>query len=84
MKVKNLSKLPKRKVTVDDLLGADRVVDTLEEIYEERHDLDEFIIIHTSRKHSGIAYQTNGMAESRIIYFLEAAKYSILDGDNRH
>lgn len=79
--IKNLSKLPKRKVTIEEILGSDRVAEMLDEIYDERHDIDELIIIHTSRKHSGMAFSVNGVTESRIIAMLEGVKFGIFNGD---
>lgn len=81
MKVRNLSKLPKRKVTVDELLDSDSVSAMLEEIYDERHDIDELLIIHTSRKHKGLALSTNGIDESRLIAIMETIKQGVFKGD---
>ena len=81
MKIRSLSKLPKRKVTIDDLLNSDKVTEMLDDIYQERHDIEELVIIHTSRAHSGLAMEVNGIDQSRLVGILEALKHGIFKGD---
>lgn len=80
MKVKRLFK-HKRKVTIDDFLNSDVLSHMLDSVYEERHDIEELIIIHTSSVHEGIAMETNGVDADRLIGMLEALKFAILKGD---
>ncbi len=84
MKIKSLSKLPKRKVTISEILGRDEIVKILDEMSECSADIEELIIIYTTKNKDNINCEntvnwgTSTMKMSRIIYCLESMKYSLL------
>lgn len=78
-KIRKLDKLPKRKVTVDDLLGLDDVNDVIQGIIENRFDIDEVVVIYTLKKEDGFHWHTNGMYNSRLIYMFESIKQDLLN-----
>jgi len=82
MKVRNLSKLPRRRVTVDDVLGTDDVVTLISELSENRHIMDELVVIYKLRDMNFFHFLTNGMPESRLVYVIDSVKHSILSGDD--
>jgi hypothetical protein len=73
MTIKKLSKLPKRKITIDELLEADDITDLLAELYEKRHEVDQFILIYVERNGDQHNYW-NGM-KSKLVYSIEFAKH---------
>ena len=79
MSIKNLSKLPKRRVTIDELLGFDDVVEIAERLYSERQEISEAIVITV--KGGAIYWETNAMPKSRQLYLLEIAKKELLCDD---
>ena len=76
MKVKNFELLPKRKVTVDEILQTDDITDLLRDLYEKRCEIDQFILIYTD-KNSEIHVNYQGNRE-RLVYALEKTKLKIL------
>uniref|UniRef100_A0A6M3KBY5 Uncharacterized protein n=1 Tax=viral metagenome TaxID=1070528 RepID=A0A6M3KBY5_9ZZZZ len=81
MKPRKLDNLPKRKVTVDDLLEVDEVNSVLKDIVDEKYDIDELIVIYSKKRCEGFTYITNGMHHSRIVYMFEAVKQTLFRGD---
>jgi len=77
-KVRRLEKLPKRKVTIDDLLELDTIRGILAELDTEKADIDELVVVYSKRDSSHFSLITNGLPESRLIYMLEAIKYTLL------
>ena len=78
-RILNLSKSPRRKVTIDNLLGRDGLVSALDELNEERDSMDELVGLWVS---GGIIYWvTSGMSVSRLNYLLDVCKQSLLEDD---
>ena len=78
MKVRKLDKMPKRKVTVDDLLEVDNIKRIIGDIDAIKNDLDELLVIYSERNARSFTWITSGLKDSRIIYMCEAVKYSLL------
>ena len=74
--IKKLDKLPKRKVTVDELIHADDIVDLLQGIYENRTKIDQFVLIYTDDDAEPHQYW-HGQRE-RLLYCLEQMKLKLL------
>lgn len=79
-KIRNLSKLPKRKVTVDELLELDNINDLLTHINNVKADISELVIIYTTG--TNILWNTAGTTASRLIYLLEHTKLLALNKDS--
>ena len=77
--IRNLSKLPKRKVTVDELLGYDNIIGMASELIEEADNIEELIIIKTLKNTDIITYETNGLMRSKILWLLESIKQLLLE-----
>ena len=75
--VRKLDKLPKRKVTVDDLLELDDVNDVIQNIIANRFDIEELAVVYTLKNESGFHWHTNGMYDSRIMYMFESVKMDL-------
>ena len=76
-KIRRLDKLPKRKVTVDDLLDRDNITRAIDGIAEEVPDIDEFIGIFT--RDGNICWRSSGLPVSRTIYLMEMVKNILLN-----
>ena len=80
MKIKRLDKLPKRKVTVEEILGYDDITQCISGIVEIKDSIDELLICY--REGDAIHWQTSCMPLSRVIYMLEVTKNALLnEGD---
>ncbi len=79
MKIRNLDKLPKRKVTIDELLGLDEIKDILDELLAEN--MSEVIVIWSKEGEPFFSFRSNGIALSRLVYILESVKLSLFNGD---
>ena len=80
MKVKNLAKLPKRKVTIDDLLDVSDISEAAAELDKNKYELDEFFLI--TCKGDDVSWRGNAR-KSRTIYLMELVKKAILeDGED--
>jgi hypothetical protein len=78
MAFKNIGKLPKRKVTPEELLGVDDITNCLQELYEKRFNIDQFVLIYTDKEAVPYCYWQG--TKERIVYSLEHAKYILLSG----
>ena len=78
-KVKRLDKMPKRKVTVDDLLDTIDTTEIISNLSEWKQDIDEVLVVFTKRDENFISWRTNGMSIERQVYFLECIKYALLN-----
>jgi hypothetical protein len=76
MKIRRLDKLPKRKVTVDELLDLADIQDIVNEILAARDEINDLFVIYT--KGDQIYWMSNGMKLSRSVYLLEVAKKGLL------
>ncbi len=79
MKVRRLDKLPKRKVTVDDLLGLDTIKNIISDLDAGKSNIDELLVIYSERDGTAFTYMVNGQAPSRIVYMLECIKRDVLE-----
>ncbi len=79
MRVKNLSKLPKRKVTVDDLLGFDTVVDIAGDLVDDKENIEELLVIYTHRNEDSVYWFGNGLSKSRKVWLMECVKHGLMD-----
>jgi hypothetical protein len=74
--ITNLNKLPKRKITIDELLDVDGITDLIDDIYQKRLEIDQFVFIYTDKDSSVKAYYQGN--RERILYALEKTKFDIL------
>lgn len=77
MKPKNLSKLPKRKVTVDDLLVSDDIQSMISIL---SGDLDEAVLIYKKKGEDDYLYASNCLPYSVILWMLEVVRNDIFNG----
>lgn len=73
--IKRLDKLPKRKVTVSQLLETEEINSTLNDFYECAQEADEFIGICCKDNRINWTYNAS---LSRQLWLLERVKYCIL------
>jgi len=76
MKVKTLSHLPQRKVTVDQILETEQITEILDRLHEHRHEIDQFLLVYTDR--DGTPYLQWVGNNERLLYALEQAKMELL------
>lgn len=76
-KLRRLDKLPRRKVTVDDLLDRNDLVDALDDLVEEKGNMDEFIGLWITD--GTIYWSTSPMTKARMNYLLDMCKTSLLE-----
>ncbi len=76
MVVKRLDKLPKRKVTVDEILDREAVVDILNELFEVSGLIEDLVVIWTDGESIHHSYNTDN---SRLIALLETTKYDVIN-----
>jgi benzoyl-CoA reductase/2-hydroxyglutaryl-CoA dehydratase subunit BcrC/BadD/HgdB len=76
-KIRNLSKIPKRRITVDDLLYTDDITDILQKLYEDRHEIDNFVLLYSRKDADEFVPYWHGTAE-RILWLLETAKFKLM------
>jgi hypothetical protein len=76
MKIRRLDKLPKRKVTVDELLDRADIQEIKEEL--QTLDTDELLVIYSQGEK--ISWRSN-MTISRLVYLIEVIKKALLEDD---
>jgi len=76
MTVKRLDKLPKRKLTVDDLLISDDVNGNLELVNSRKHNISDILIVWS--EHDGQTYHSFNGKRERLLWMLELVKPHIL------
>ena len=74
-----LEKLPKRKVTVDELIRTDDFTDFLKNIHEHRSEVDQVVVIYTDD--GAIPHFWWHGTKERLLWILEQAKFKLLNGD---
>ena len=79
-KIKNLGKMPKRKVTIDDVLWRDDIDSTIKDVIEKREDFTELLCIGVTNDE--IWWRHSNMLESRIVYLAEVVKNCILNKED--
>lgn len=80
MRVKSLSRMPKRKVTVDDLLVSSDINDLITTLKNEAHELDGLLAIRVKTDGEPALYVAALTVEQQI-YLLERAKKFLLDAE---
>ncbi len=78
MRVRNLNKLPKRKVTVDDLLGFDTIVDIAGDLVDDKENIEELVVIFTHRGENSVSWYGNGLSKSRISWLMDCVKCGLM------
>ncbi len=76
-KIRRLDKLPKRKVTIDELLDRDEIISAIDDVIADKDDMDEFMGIYV--KDGSIYWRCSGLSVSRQIYLMEGVRFSLLD-----
>jgi len=74
MKVRRLDKLPKRKVTVDEILGLSDIQGILDDV--PKGEIDELLVIYTSK--DSFYWVANGISPSRVLWLIESMKHGLL------
>ena len=74
--LKNLSKLPKRKVTIDNLLQTDTINHVIDILQQAKSDIESLVVIAIGSK--GLLVLDNGLAAERKVMMLEDAKFCTL------
>ena len=80
MRVRRLDKLPKRKVTVGELLDQQDIANVVEEAAKVVNKADEMICIWA--EDGELKWITSGMPISRVVYIAEAMKRAVMDDDD--
>ena len=79
MKIKNLRKLPKRKVTVSELLRKDDVSEVIDNLVSTSYDIDEIIVI-TTGEDGTIDVVLSSMTLAQCLGLLELTKDLVIHG----
>lgn len=80
--IKRLDKLPKRKVTINELLDISDLVTMVDDIAKLAGDIEELVIVYTLKSGTTVNWKANGIPESRAMYLLELIKHSMLHPEN--
>lgn len=75
MSVKRMDRLPKRKITVDELLDRDALNDIINEIIENRSSIEDIIVIWTDGDN---IHRRSNAEVGRVIGLLEATKFDVM------
>lgn len=76
-RVRNLSKLPARKVTIDDILYRADIDGVLVDTNKDKENFTEILVIATNFDNT-IYWRHSGMIASRLLYLMEVVKHSEL------
>ena len=77
-KIKNLSNLPKRKVTVEDILYREDIEVVLADINKDKESYTELLAI-TACDDGTIQWRHSNLPDSRMIYMMEIVKKDLLE-----
>lgn len=80
MKVRNLSKMPQRKVTIDDVLYRADIDGVLADINKDKEELSEILVI-ASNSDNEILWRYSGIPLSWLIYLMEVVKNALLNDE---
>lgn len=80
-KIKDMGKLPKRFVSVDEILDIQQTADAIDILTENKLDIEEFVLIYTKRNEDTIRWFRCATV-SRTIYLMEIYKNDLLNPDN--
>jgi hypothetical protein len=79
MAIRNIGKLPKRKVTVDELLGNDTIANIADTLYQERENVESCCLIIY---HKDGSWSSNWMGTgSQICWAMDCFKQTLINGD---
>lgn len=79
MKIRSLNKLPKRKVTIKELVGVDEFTETINSLLKNRSKIQKaFFITVESDVYDFVPVN---MTKAEAVYYLEAIKLCILEDD---
>ena len=78
MNIKDLAKMPKRKVTVDDLLHLDGVNEVLSYLQEHKHEISTMVLWVQWLDGGRGQWVTNRVRSKDILWLLEQVKYQLL------
>lgn len=78
-RIKSLGKLPKRKITIDNLLAKDDTITAINNFLEERDNIEDLLIIFSKDDH--IQWITNGLTISQQVYLCEVLKHALFEGE---
>lgn len=79
-KIRNLAKLPKRKVTVDDLLDRQGFADVIDEIIEDKDNMSCLLGIWITQD-GKLCWHGTHMSKAYMVYLLDITKADLLDWD---
>ena len=78
MHVKDLAKMPKRKVTVDDLLHLDGINEVLSYLQDKKHEISNMVLWVQWRDGDHGQWVTSWATSKEILWLLEQIKYRLL------
>ena len=78
MAIKDLGKLPKRRVSVDEVLGLDNMNDLRAWLEEMKSDAFDAVLI-IGLEDGNLTWRTTGMPLSRLIYLLRVVENAELN-----
>jgi hypothetical protein len=79
--IKNLRRIPKRKVTVDELLGRDDAVKRLDEVSPLLLDAKSALVLILNPDDTW-EWRTFGLSNAEAVYYLEYIKNEILNSED--
>jgi len=77
--IRDLGKMPKRKIKIDEILGYDDIVGILDNLQERIDDIKDIMVIYSTKSDNQVNWQTNGINVSRSVYLCELVKHCILE-----
>ncbi|KKN21271.1 hypothetical protein LCGC14_0927020 [marine sediment metagenome] len=78
MKVKNLNKLPKRKITVNDIIISEDIKDAVDDFNDMKSSFRELLFISVDDE-GFVCWRHSDMSLSRMIYVMEIVKKNLLE-----
>ena len=77
-KVRSLKNLPKRKVTIEDILWRDDLDSAMQDTLDDMDGFTELLIIGTNQE-GEICWRHSSMALSRLIYVMKVVENALLN-----
>jgi hypothetical protein len=78
--IKNLAKLPKRKITIDELLDNSDMAAAIEHLVKLKPDLSAALFV-TFKADGTWSFAPVNLSNQAVIYYMEQIKLLILDSD---
>lgn len=79
-RIRRLDKLPRRKVTIDELIGLSDVGEVVDNILEDKSEIKELYAIWTIE--GEIRQSWCGLTPARRLWLLERVKHNLMQGAN--